>query len=102
MDTNMNFSTKGSFQSQKTRDVGPSVRIMQINIEGISKAKSDYLHKLLNIDKIDVVNIQETHTKDDLDLERRCHLPGYTLIEAVHHPKYGIATYKGGPTSFLK
>lgn len=72
-----------------TKDVGPSVRILQINIECISAAKSDNIAKILHENRVDAVNIQETHTGDDMDLDKRGQLPGYSLVKAVHHPKYG-------------
>lgn len=83
----------GSFQNHQSRGDGQLIRIMQLNIEGISSAKSEYLHKILHDLNIDVVNIQETHTKDNQDLQRRGRIPGYTLVKAIHHPHYGIATY---------
>lgn len=43
-----------------TRNVGPSIRICQINIKGISGAKYQYLHKVLADKAIDIVVIHET------------------------------------------
>lgn len=73
--------------------IGPQVRICQLNIEGISKAKSDYLSRLLSDEKVDVVLIQETHTSSHETLQKRGNIPGFKLLAAINHPKYGIATY---------
>lgn len=73
--------------------MGPQVRILQLNIEGISKAKSDYLSRLLTDEKIDVVLVQETHTSSDEVLQKRGNIPSYKLLAAINHPRYGIATY---------
>lgn len=41
----------------------------------------------------DVIALQETHTTDDFDLQKRGYISGYTLIGAINHKDYGIATY---------
>ncbi|XP_047996338.1 uncharacterized protein LOC125234175 [Leguminivora glycinivorella] len=51
------------------------------------------MSRLLADHKIDVLCIQETHTKDDQDMENRGQIPGYQLIKALNHRSYGIATY---------
>jgi Reverse transcriptase (RNA-dependent DNA polymerase)/Endonuclease/Exonuclease/phosphatase family len=76
-----------------TRHIGPSVRICQLNIEGISRAKCDHLQRVLIDNNVDVVLLQETHCQDDASISARGKIAGYTLIGAVHHHAYGIATY---------
>lgn len=85
--------THGSSESQQTRKIGPSVRICQINIEGISRAKSQYLSKLLQDNDIDLVTVQETHVKDEADLASRGKVPGYEILGATYDLAYGTATY---------
>ena len=83
----------GSSQNQKTRNIGPSVRICQLNIEGISRAKCQYLSKLLQDKDIDLVVIQETHLNDETELCARGMLPGYEILAATYDRAYGNATY---------
>lgn len=83
----------GASQRHLTRDIGPSVRICQLNIEGFSKSKSEYLSRILLELNIDVAVIQETHCTDEANLLARGKLIGYNLIAAQYHHAYGTATY---------
>lgn len=78
---------------QNTKTIGPTVRICQINVEGLSKSKSDYLSRLMTEEKIDILVLQETHTSDDHQLRLRGTIQGFNLLSAVNHPVYGVATY---------
>ncbi|XP_061716612.1 uncharacterized protein LOC133524543 [Cydia pomonella] len=84
---------RGATKAPSTRDVGPSVRICQLNIEGISRSKSDCLSRIINNLDIDVVLLQETHAANELQLTRRGELAGYNLVAATYHAQYGTATY---------
>lgn len=78
----------------RNRNVGPHLRICQLNIEGISKSKCEYLHsKVLYTNKIDVIVLQETHVDNEDDLLFRGFITGYDLVGATYHKHYGIATY---------
>lgn len=66
---------------------------LQLNIKGISRAKSDYFTKLLSIHKIDVILLEETHASNEYQLQARGHLPGFTLAAAIYDHRYGSATY---------
>lgn len=66
---------------------------MQLNVEGLSKAKSDILHRILNDEKIDILAIQETHTHDLVQFMKRGTNSGYSVAGATYHSKYGTATY---------
>jgi len=68
-----------------TLNVGEDLRICHFNIEGISKAKCEVLTKIMNKERIDVIALQETHTKDDNDLQKRGYIAGYIVIGAIHH-----------------
>lgn len=83
----------GTSQCHLTRDIGPSIRVCQLNIEGISRAKCEHLSKILIENKIDVVLLQETHTENDIQLSQRGKIAGYTAIGTNHHKHYGLATY---------
>lgn len=73
--------------------LGHCLKILYFNIEGISAEKSEVLLKILNENHVDVVCLQETHSKSDADLYKRGNLPGFDLVEAIHDSRYGIATY---------
>uniref|UniRef100_A0A1B0DJV0 Endonuclease/exonuclease/phosphatase domain-containing protein n=1 Tax=Phlebotomus papatasi TaxID=29031 RepID=A0A1B0DJV0_PHLPP len=47
----------------------------------------------MRANKIDLIALQETHTKDDDDLKRRGNIPGYSLVAALHSQTHGVATY---------
>ncbi|KAG5885688.1 hypothetical protein JTB14_001969 [Gonioctena quinquepunctata] len=86
-------SNSGPSEDQTTRKLGPSVKVCQINIEGISRANCQILHKILLSNDIDVVAIQETHTENEHQLTSRRKIYGYDLMEATYHKAYGTATY---------
>ncbi|KAE9523030.1 hypothetical protein AGLY_016661 [Aphis glycines] len=86
-------TVNGPFKDHLTLNVGEDLRICHFNIEGISKAKCEVLTKIMNKERIDVIALHETHTKDDNDLQKRGYIAGYTVIGAIHHKQYGIATY---------
>jgi len=72
--------------------IGPQL-ILQLNIEGISQAKCDYLTRLVNDFNVYLILLQETHTKDEDDLYRRGFIHGFELISAIHDKRYGTAIY---------
>ncbi len=71
-------------------EIGDSIRIMQLNIEGISTPKCEFLENSLHDEKIDIVALQETHITQE---GPRSAVRGYTMVGALHHDKFGIATY---------
>ena len=83
----------GSSQNPCFRQIGPTIQILQINVEGISKAKSQYLSKICLEKRIDIILIQETHTADAHQLVTRGSIPGYELLGATYSQVYGVATY---------
>ncbi|XP_072381681.1 uncharacterized protein [Diabrotica undecimpunctata] len=83
----------GSSQDQATKELGPSVRICHLNIEGISRSKCEYLQKVLIENNIDVIAIQETHVENEEQILARGRIRGYDLLGATYHPAYGVATY---------
>lgn len=82
----------GPSQCPLTKILGPSVRVCYLNIEGISRAKSEYLSTLLLDNNIDVVLIKETHAHTLEDLHKRGRIHCYDLIGATYHNAYGFST----------
>lgn len=78
--------------SLNTIHVGPSIKTLSLNIEGISLAKCQILSKLAQDEEIDVILLQETHIRNENDLNRRCTISGFSIIESIFHPHYGITT----------
>lgn len=74
-------------------NVGQCMNVMYLNIEGISKEKSEVLHRIAVENDVDVLCLQETHTKSDEDLFKRSSFPTFDLVDALNDPRYGIATY---------
>lgn len=62
--------------------------ICQLNIEEISKSKSDYLSRLLTDEKVDVVLLQKTHAPLSEALYHRGQVHGYKIVTALNHPQY--------------
>ena len=87
--------TTGSSQNQQQqfRLIRSSIQLLQINIEGISKPKSQYLSKICMENKIDIIIIQETYTADENQIMLRGRIPGYDLLGGTYNKAYGVATY---------
>lgn len=66
-------------------NLGYIMTICQINVEGLSSNKADYLGKLLAEEKVDILNIEEHHCKDQFHLSRRGKIPGFWLVAATFH-----------------
>lgn len=88
-----NMDINGPSKGPPAKNLGPIIRICQINIEGISRSKCQVLHQILSQNEIDVVAIQETHAADEEQLSHRGKIPGYHLVGATYHHAYGVATY---------
>lgn len=91
--THSSYHENSPSKGYLTRDLGPQLRILQLNMEGISMEKSSYLERLLQERKIDVVMLQETHVPDKQQMTRRARITGFTLVSALYHRSYGSATY---------
>lgn len=86
------FSTHSMHQSQR-RQLGTCLNIYQLNIEGISQPKCEFLVRTLTEHEIDVVVLQETHAENEESLNSRGQIPGFNLVGATYDKHYGIATY---------
>lgn len=86
-------SLNGPSQDPHTRDVGPQLHILQLNIDGISRNKSEYLSRILHDSKIKVLLLQETLTGNEEDILNRGNIAGFSLAHAIYHNKYGTVIY---------
>jgi hypothetical protein len=59
--------------------LGPNLKIFHINVEDISISKSEYLARLMQEGKEDIIVVQETHVVSEENLQRRGTMPGYVL-----------------------
>ena len=65
--------------------VGPALRIIQLNVEGLSAAERHIIQSLAEIHHIDVICLQETHVNDDKS--DRLTISGFDIISyTVHTP----------------
>ena len=73
--------------------IGPALRIMQLNVEGLSAAKRHIIASLAEIHHIDIICLQETHVNDDRS--DRLTISGFDIISYTPtlHAKHGRATY---------
>jgi len=74
--------------------VGPALRILQLNVEGLSAAKRSVISSIADKEKIDIICLEETHV--DGDIASRFSISGFDLVSYALHPKHGRATYVRG------
>ena len=72
-------------------DIDPAVRILQLNIEGISAAKREILATTCSTEKVDVICLQEVHVGAN-DPRSRLKIANYDLVTFTGHKQYGRAT----------
>ena len=63
--------------------------LLQLNVEGISKAKIDVINQIAKEANPTAILLQETHSTDHDSLS----IPGYTLAAHINSRVYGIATF---------
>lgn len=73
--------------------VGKGFNIYQLNIEGASASKSEYLSRKAYDHKVDVIVVQETHINRGEEYHTRGLVKGYYVVAYLLSPVYGIATY---------
>jgi len=71
--------------------VGPALRILQLNVEGLSAAKRGIISSIADGQKIDIICLQETHV--NVDKASRFSIEGFDLVCYALHPKHGRAMY---------
>ena len=72
--------------------LGRRMKIMSLNIEGLSMAKCTYLSVLLREHGVDVLALQETHLLEDYPPSRYI-MDGYWIVSRNDHRHYGSAVY---------
>lgn len=73
--------------------IGRSVAIFQLNIEGSSQKKSEFLSKLAIENDAHVIAVQETQIGDGVEYHTHGLVPGFTAAAYVNSRIYGIVTY---------
>ena len=73
--------------------IGAVTKVCQLNIEGISKDKCDYLSKICLDNHIDIIVLQETHVETEEKMFARGNVRGYILVDFIPSKVHGIATY---------
>jgi len=71
--------------------IGPALRVIQLNVEGLSAAKREVIRDLANRHKADIICLQETHVA--VQTAGRYNIEGFDLISSTPDAKYGRATY---------
>lgn len=74
------------------RPINSTLKICQINVEGLTKEKCEYLSRLMYKNKIDVLLLQETHQIDETHMKNCGPITGFNLVDSLYHRNYGIAT----------
>lgn len=77
--------------------MGPSV--MQLNVEGLTRAKCEVIAEIARKHAIWVILLEETHSRIDNNIN----IFGFYLIAAIHDRHHGLATLTkdGIPSSLL-
>lgn len=90
---NTNSSITPRIETHRSKNIGPVIHVLQLNIEGISRPKSEYASKVAIYNSIDLIALQETHTTTDNDLLNRGEIAGFVAVSHIPNRVYGIATY---------
>ena len=81
-----NESVTSDFQA-----IGSALRVLQLNVGGLSAAKREILRDLAKRHKADIVCLQETHVA--VQTTERYFIEGFDLISSTPDAKYRRATY---------
>ena len=73
-------------------DIGPAIRILQLNIEGISAAKREIMSTICSTHQLDIICHQEVHSKADISRGRHV-IDNYDLVAFTGHQQHGRAPY---------
>jgi len=89
-----NIDPNPTHKNHRARNATPSLHapsgpsILQLNVEGLTKAKCEVIQHICEERSISVILLQETHAKSDSNIS----IQGFSLADAIHHPQHGIAT----------
>lgn len=72
---------------------GPHFRILQINVEGMSEDKFEYLTKIANENDIDIIALQETHIQDECLIAAKHSIHGYRVVATIPSRTHGSTIY---------
>jgi len=64
-----------------------------LNVEGFSKSNAEVLERIVIEEKIDVLDVQKTHTADQEHQLKKGPIAGLTIAGASFDNKYSTATY---------
>ena len=84
--------------SVKAIHLGQEIKILSLNIEGLSMAKCEYLARLAADHNIEIIALHETHLRESSPPSRYS-VNGYTVISRENHEQYGIIVYSRNPAS---
>ena len=65
------------------------ITVLQLNVEGLTKAKITIIEHILQTHKVTAILLQETHVSDSSRLK----IPGFTLAACTESDIHGIATF---------
>ena len=65
------------------------IRILQLNVEGLTRAKRDLVRHLADEHHANIILLQETHAETEQKLE----IEGFNLIDFIPSKHHGIASY---------
>jgi len=91
---NPDHTLQSSPESSPTSDfqaIGPALRILQLNVEGLSSAKRTIISAIARKQKVDIICLQETHIPTEE--AGRYTIDGFDLLSHSAHAKHGRATY---------
>ena len=73
------------------KPIGPALKILHLNVEGLSEAKRSLIKVLAVKHNVDIICLEETHV--DIDAANRFSIDGFDLLSYALHPKHGRALY---------
>ncbi|KAG8240124.1 hypothetical protein J437_LFUL007301 [Ladona fulva] len=86
-------ASNGRSHDQMTRNIGPSARILQINVEDISRAKCDIIDRIAFLKDIDIICLQGTHIKLKEKAMDRLNINGFKFAAYTQSRSYGSAIF---------
>ena len=72
-----------------SRKIGKQLNLLQLNVEGISRAKGEVIVRLLQENEVDVTVLQEIHCETPEELRKRTRIYGYIMVAAEFSRVYG-------------
>lgn len=78
-----------TYKHLNNRESQRILRVVHLNIEGLSREKSEILNKMFK--DVDVLALQETYIPKGETIRLR--IPDFNMVDYKRHPKYELATY---------